>query len=53
MRNLSQSSAVRFSEKDVKTFKEEAVFHRMGTVPSFFVNCSMKFLFEQKVEVIF
>ena len=45
-----------FSEKHVKAprkQKEEVFFHQMGTIPSFFVNCSMEFLFGQKMELIF
>ena len=47
---------VHFSETHVKTLrkqKEEVVFYWMGTVPSFSVNCSMEFLFGQKMELIF
>ena len=36
-----------------KNKKTRPFFHRIGTVPSIFVNCSLEFLFGQKMELIF
>ena len=49
--SLQSESAMHFSEKQVKAprkRKEEAFFHHMATIPSFFVNCRMEFLIGQK-----
>ena len=39
--------------KTLRKRKKEALFHWMGTVPSFFVNCCREFLFGQKMELTF